>query len=548
MPTTTTTTDADRLTEEQVADAFHSYLKSSLAQAKAEKLLDTELLSSAEADIMITGPALCLYFAALRSTTTPPSVPLPQTSKSAIQHDLSPDNCPLPFVAFLKIWSRNVTPIQLLIPEHQHDLARIICGLEPLSQPINPSLNRIAAELRAVAIEISQRRTFQDRYAADLQAAIDAGEGGSVSEGADQGTSSSGGSDAGHRRRVKASFVPPPMYEPSPTPSPNRSPGSTTISLPPTEPLSPHSRQYRDSKHLPVPPTPSSPYASSATGPPSSSTPSTWSRSRTPSPAPPSPSSSHSRESSSSSFVVDAPAMQLIRETLYASLGEVFATHPYLRRLLQRDPPRAYFASVGLAILDVSTSRTSIDPIAESGTLDPPTSASHHHVRTLSSSSEYSLHSERALAHASMLDGGEPSVTGILGAKLTLRQTPPELRPFMRELCDIGRAVREMEEEDSARAVEIFQDGGTELPEPTMERVKRMLERGIAAEGVRVQDGDLEDDLVGMAGADSDRRSIEGRAITLANRINGLSLSMTKLRAFKERQSEVFKVLASVRS
>ena len=54
MPTTTTT-DADRLTEEQVADAFHSYLKSSLAQAKVEKLLDTELLSSAEAAIMITG-------------------------------------------------------------------------------------------------------------------------------------------------------------------------------------------------------------------------------------------------------------------------------------------------------------------------------------------------------------------------------------------------------------------------------------------------------------------------------------------------------------
>lgn len=45
----------ERLSEEQVSDAFHSYLKSSLSQAKAERLLDTEILSSAEADLMITG-------------------------------------------------------------------------------------------------------------------------------------------------------------------------------------------------------------------------------------------------------------------------------------------------------------------------------------------------------------------------------------------------------------------------------------------------------------------------------------------------------------
>lgn len=44
-----------RLSEEYVQDCFHSYLKSSLTQAKAERLLDTELLSSAEGDLMITG-------------------------------------------------------------------------------------------------------------------------------------------------------------------------------------------------------------------------------------------------------------------------------------------------------------------------------------------------------------------------------------------------------------------------------------------------------------------------------------------------------------
>lgn len=43
------------LSEEYVQNCFHSYLKSALTQAKVERLLDTETLSSAEADLMITG-------------------------------------------------------------------------------------------------------------------------------------------------------------------------------------------------------------------------------------------------------------------------------------------------------------------------------------------------------------------------------------------------------------------------------------------------------------------------------------------------------------
>jgi hypothetical protein len=44
-----------RLDEQYVQDAFHTFLKSSLAQAKAERLLDVKVLSSAEADLMIAG-------------------------------------------------------------------------------------------------------------------------------------------------------------------------------------------------------------------------------------------------------------------------------------------------------------------------------------------------------------------------------------------------------------------------------------------------------------------------------------------------------------
>ena len=58
MPSTTLRVTNNRdgpLDEEYVQDAFHSYLKSSLAQAKAERLLEVEVLSSAEGDLMITG-------------------------------------------------------------------------------------------------------------------------------------------------------------------------------------------------------------------------------------------------------------------------------------------------------------------------------------------------------------------------------------------------------------------------------------------------------------------------------------------------------------
>lgn len=171
-----------------------------------------------------------MYFAALRCTTNPPSVPLPRHEKSATPMELSVDNCPAAFRSFLAVWSHNVDPIQNLAPEYQHDLARVICTLTPLQNPPEPSVFGIAQDLRAVAIEISQRRSFQDRYADDLQAALDAG------------NSFTGGPKS-------ATFVPPPAYEPSPPISPARShessPQYATHDLPPQSPdhLSPNQVQ-----------------------------------------------------------------------------------------------------------------------------------------------------------------------------------------------------------------------------------------------------------------------------------------------------------------
>ncbi|KAJ6508741.1 hypothetical protein C8R45DRAFT_1060072 [Mycena sanguinolenta] len=427
-----TRTDS-QLSESYIQDAFHSYLKSSLAQAKAEHLLDVDVLSSAESDLMITGPALCLYFAALRCTTNPPSVPLPRHNKSSQPMELSYDNCPRAFVPFLRVWSNTVPAVQGLSPEYQHDLARMICNLEPLITPLQPALNGIAADLRAVAIEISQRRSFQDRYASDLQAALDSG------------------NSASSPSPKRATFKPPPSYEASPASSAQSSPRSSVDGHLQASP------QYAN--HDLPPQSPS--YLSPSPGFPP----------RSPSPT---------------IFTPDSPAIEFIRETLYASLGDALDAQPSLRKLLKTDPPRAYFAAVAFAVLDVAT--TSMTP-----------------------------------------DG---AVIGVLGTPLTLDRCPPELRPFMAELAAIGRAARELGDEDDAIAMK-YAARGEEVPPSRMERVRLMLEQGVGyAQGRR----DLEEG----------RRSVEGRAVSFTNRINALSLGMTKLKAFRERQEDVFKVLAGI--
>jgi len=433
------------LNEQTIQDSFHSYLRSSLAQAKAERLLDADVLSSAQADLMITGPALCLYFAALRSTTNPPSVPLPRSSKGTPAMELSFENCPPIFAHFLRVWAEAVPKIQALAPEYQHDLARVVCGLRPVTEPVNPSINGIAADIRAVAIEISQRRSFQDRYASDLQAALDAGE---------------------SSRSRKVSFVPPPMYEESPRPSPTSSPSPSphpSIASGRSTPSAPNSPIDRN-KGLPAVPSPGllSPIRAQSGFP--------------------------RRSNSPTILSPESPAIEFIRETLYAAVGDVLERHRSLRRLLKRDPSRAYFSSVAFAILDIATTAVTVDGTA---------------------------------------------IVGVLGTPLRLEDCPTELRPFMQELIAIGAQARELEQVDNETAMKYAQRG-EDIPEPILDRVKVIFELGIGNERER--------------GRQEGRLSVEGRGVAFANRINALSLAMTKLRAFRERQDQVFKILAGIGS
>jgi hypothetical protein len=261
------------------------------------------------------GPALCLYFAALCSTTDPPSVPIPrpggsrrERSESCLRPDtdrLSHANCPAVFISFLRLWSSCVPTIQKLAPEHRHDLARIICDLPPLVQPAYPVLNGLAGGLRSVSIEFSQRRSFQDRYTSDLQAAIDVGGDGSTDSG-----------------QIKASFVPPPVYTPSPVPS---YPGNGNS----PSPMSPRSASS------------SPPHSVNSLRFPSSNSSFLAPPQRSPPRIPP-------RQRTATTATPTSPAIELIRETLYAALADVLESTPSLIPLPKTDPPRAYFGAVAL--------------------------------------------------------------------------------------------------------------------------------------------------------------------------------------------------------
>ena len=74
------------LSEEQVQDAFHSYLKSSLTQAKVEGLLPANVLSSAEGDLMVTGEQPAKLSVVSRRHRYRRSRTMPLLRRAAVNH------------------------------------------------------------------------------------------------------------------------------------------------------------------------------------------------------------------------------------------------------------------------------------------------------------------------------------------------------------------------------------------------------------------------------------------------------------------------------
>ena len=162
-----------------------------------------------------------------------------------------------------------------------------------------------------------------------------------------------------------------------------------------------------------------------------------------------------------------SPAIELIRETLYAALADVHESTPSLIPLLNTDPPRASFGAVALAILSISTSSS-------------PSADNDNNSR----------------------NSDDRVVLGVRGVPLKLSDCPAPLRPLMSEFSAIGCEAAHIEEEDSTMAIRLVQEGREgEVAVPRLERARLLLGRGAG------YDVDVES---------NGRRSAEGRAIALA--------------------------------
>jgi hypothetical protein len=116
----------------------------------------------------------------------------------------------------------------------------------------------------------------------------------------------------------------------------------------------------------------------------------------------------------------------------------VISTTHSIRSLIKSDPPRAYYSAVALGILSVCR-----DTVTPTG-----------------------------------------SVIGVMGREVTLQECPVPYRPLMTEFVGISSRAKQFELEDDQRAIEAVQRG-KRPHEPRLDRLKRMLESGVAEEEAR---------------------------------------------------------------
>jgi hypothetical protein len=143
---------SSHVTTETTTEAFHSLLQDALIQAQAEGLLGEGELHPDDAELKIIAPSLALYFAALLSEGSPPSI----TSPNNDQFQLSLDNCPSSFLSFFTLWQDCVPKVKRLDLEKRHDLALLLCEREPASSPIRMEVVALARDFKAVAVNIVQ--------------------------------------------------------------------------------------------------------------------------------------------------------------------------------------------------------------------------------------------------------------------------------------------------------------------------------------------------------------------------------------------------------
>lgn len=108
---------------------------------------------------------------AWKTVSNPPAVDVPASATNPA-FSLSISTCPSTLLPLLRRFQRAVPLVQKLSTEQAHDVARLMCDLEPQTSPVSTLMVKLAADIQALAIQISQRRTFMERYTQDLEMAL----------------------------------------------------------------------------------------------------------------------------------------------------------------------------------------------------------------------------------------------------------------------------------------------------------------------------------------------------------------------------------------
>jgi hypothetical protein len=114
-------------------------------------------LSGQEADLQAIGPSLVVLFACLTADPHHPTVKLPVSPPAVLRRS----TCPPTFKKLFKLFCLITPQIHSFPTPYQHDIVRLLVGLPPEESPIRQDVARAAESIRAIAIEISQRRTVR---------------------------------------------------------------------------------------------------------------------------------------------------------------------------------------------------------------------------------------------------------------------------------------------------------------------------------------------------------------------------------------------------
>ncbi|EPQ26963.1 uncharacterized protein PFL1_05598 [Pseudozyma flocculosa PF-1] len=525
------TASPSTLTETQVILGFHTLLKAALTQAKADGLISQDDLAYLHPaanradpsqpaaqppphaiDVEVSGPALCLFFAALRARGDPPQIEFPYP-QGAADRDLvlSEHTCPPSFLPFFRVWQNTVLPIQYLSAEHRYDLALLLTENEPVSSPVRVDVVAISNDLKRVAIDIAQRRSFQLRFSTDLQHALDSAvrsrpasvEVGRASSDGHSGSTAEpprSSQDSTHTR-----YQPPPSYD---------------------------ADDFASERH------------NHSVAPPQGSSSATGAKPQQP-PRPHRPSSSSSSSAAATGPSTPQPCSQtietlsLIRETLFSALGDCFALYPSLREIVSRSLPdatqgqqqahlnewssRACFACLCLAILEVALTRLSLEAP------DPanPGAIPEGSIKTV------------------QVSQSPPQL-------LRAATCPPQLVPLLRAFIAIGAGLFELKNLDDEAAIAAVQKadrGGqgpdqSSMPQPQIDRLRRMLQTGETT--ARSVAETRSDQKVGSPLEPLQAAAAKADSLGLA--INQMAMQIFRLPGFQERLSSAIGVLTSIHS